>query len=356
MVTRRCNGVGDEGNETEVMRNYIRVVIVVFLIASGSSFVQAQNKTPATTPSYSPEKCTAAFYNRDSVALKMKGFRPWYDSVQHIQLRRQALQQKYFLATDRYLMATPDAGVKMNPQQQSEYNAAKKESETLQEQMSALSDQAARVGAEYMGPYYDSVYRTAVRISRQKNIPTVFEISENRQMPCPTDQMLMIDITNDIATSMGMKPHLLLVGTLNYDSLLRLMPGFAIRADSTLAEMNELNKALAPMDKEISAMQHELDSLRPTLSGRKIAARENAIAAKQDERDTYRGYELYKIDVRDSLRTSPYRKKLRAATASAAKEQNCLKYYDQSIAHDLWTTDEAEFVDLNASIAGKLRL
>lgn len=333
----------------------MKTILLCSLLFAATVTIVAQTPAPKSSPSYSPEKCTAAFYSRDSVALQMKGFRPWYDSAQHVQRRKQELQQKYFVATDRFLMATPDSGVKMTSTQQSEYNSAKKETEKLEAQIAALNDQAARVGAEFMSPYYDSIYRTAARISKQKNIPVVFEISENRTMPCATDQMLMIDITNDIAMSLGFKPHLLRVGTFNTDSLLRLMPGYAPRADSTLAEMTVLNKSLAAMDAEISIMQHELDSLRSGLSNKKIRDREAAIAVKQEERDIFRGYELYKIDLKDSLHTAEYRKKFRVAAASAAKELNCTKYYEKEAAHIYWTSQEAEFVDMNAEIAEKLK-
>lgn len=324
------------------------------LLSAATVIAVAQNPAPKSSPSYSPEKCTAAFYSRDSVAMQMKGFKPWYDSVSHIQSRKNELQKKYFVATDRYLMATPDSGVKMTPSQQSEYNSAKKETETLLSQIRALTEQSYNIESQYMMPYYDSIHRTAERISKVRNIPIFFEIGENRQMHCPTDQMLMIDITNDIAMSLGFKPHLLRVGTFNADSLLRLMPGYAPRADSTLKEIDVLNKSLKVMDDEIAKMQHELDSLRSGLSNKKIRDREAAIAAKQEERDIFRGYELYKIDLKDSLHTAAYRKKFRVAAASAAKELNCTKYYENEAAHIYWTSQEAEFVDMNAVIAKKL--
>jgi Skp family chaperone for outer membrane proteins len=325
-----------------------------YLVLLATLEVAAQTPASKTSPSYSPEKCTAAYYNRDSVALKMQGFRPWYDSINNIYIRKNELQKKYFLATDRYLMAAPDSGEKLSEQQQSEYNSAKKETEMLDAQIHKLNEQMGKVMSERMTTYYDSIQRAAGRIAKQRNIEIVFEIGENRQMFCPTDQMLMIDITNDISVSLGQKPHLLRVGVFNTDSLLRLMPGYSKMADSTVADMKIFNDAVAKKDAEIAKMQHELDSLRPTLSNKKIKDKESQIAAKQEERDIYRGYELYKVDLKDSLRTSSYRKKLRSAAAEAAKDAGCLKYYDSSIAHDYWTTDEAEFVDLNASIARKL--
>ncbi|HTF04343.1 MAG TPA: hypothetical protein VK826_09965, partial [Bacteroidia bacterium] len=142
--------------------------------------ISAQNKTQQPSPAPSAEDCIIGFYVRDSVAMQMPGFKPWYDSVQHVQLRKQELQKKYFLATDRLLTATPDSGATVTPQQQSEYNAAKKETETLNARMHAMTDQMYQLSTKYLDPYYDSIARTAARISKQQNMAFVFEIGENR--------------------------------------------------------------------------------------------------------------------------------------------------------------------------------
>ena len=285
----------------------------------------------------------------------MNGFKVWYDSIQHIQLRKQLAQQKAFLATDKMLMAEPDSGAVVSPKQQSEYNAAKKESETINKQIDKYDEQIIQLTATRLMPYYDSLARTATRISNEQNMAAVFEIGENRPMTCPNDQVLMVDITNDIARSVGVKPVLLRVGVFNSDSLLRLLPGYAVLADSTAAERKTLEGELAVMDQEIEGMQRELDSLQPSLSKRAIKAREEKIAEKKDLRAIHSAYETYKLEERDSVRTVSYRRKLRSAVVIAAGEYHCIKYYDKEIAQNYWTSKEAEFIDLNAAIAPRLK-
>ena len=116
-----------------------------------------------------------------------------------------------------------------------------------------------------------------------------------------------------------------------------------------------MNKTLAATDLEIQKLQSELDSLRPTLSKRKIKDREEIIAAKQGLRDIHRGYESCKIDMEDSIRTVVYKRKLRSAAPLAAKELNCQKHYDNAAARTYWTPQEAEFINLNTVIAAKLK-
>lgn len=287
--------------------------------------------------------------------MQMNGFKPWYDSLTHVQVRKNELQQQFFFATDRMLTATPsDSGVAMTPAQQKEYTTAKSESEKLDVQIKAKTNQMDRITKEHLNFYYDSIARVANRIGKERNLKAVFELGENHPMTCPTDQMLMIDLTNDISLALNFKPHLLRVGVYNSDSLLRLLPGYAVLADSTREELTTLHAVLAVKDSAIAKKQHELDSLRPTLSQRKISTREDEILELQDERDGYRGYELYKIDQRDSARCSSYRKQLRTALSAAAKEKGCLRYYESDVAHVFWTTQEAEFIDLNGLVAIKL--
>ena len=329
------------------------LLYLLFLVETFT--VVAQTPTPKSSPSYSPEKCTAGYYVRDSVAIHLPGAKPKYDAIKASQKKLDSIREAQIPATDKLLTAQSDSVKSRTAAGKNEIAVAKKQISILKlDSMAEINN--IRKQYDLLGPTYKIVDHKADSIGKARGMSQVRESNDNSPMICPTDQMLMIDITNDISVSLGMKPRLLRVGTFNTDSLLRLLPGYAKLADSTLAEMNVFNNELAKKDAEIAKMQHELDSLRPTLSNKKIRDREAQIAAKQEDRDIYRGYELYKIDVRDSLRTSSYRKKLRSATAVAAKEQSCLKYYDQSLAHDYWTTDEAEFVDLNAAIARELGL
>ena len=328
---------------------FISAVFIFF-----TSIACGQQKSASEAP-LRAEDCTVGFYTRETIALQLNGFKPWYDSIQQIQLRKQELQKQNFLATDRYLMAVPDSGTTPTPQQQNEYKSSKKETESLTAAILAMNQQITTLSIKHLQPYYDSIALIAVKLAKQMNMAPVFEISDNRPMNCPSDKMLMVDITNDIALAFGVKPNLIRIGTFNTDSLLRLMPGYAALADSTLAELTYLNKTLAAMDLEIQKLHSELDSLRPTLSKRKIKDREEIIAAKQELRDIHRGYESYKIDMEDSIRTVMYNRKLRAAAPIAAKELNCQKHYDNAAARSYWTAQEAEFIDLNSVIAEKLK-
>ncbi len=339
------------------MRHLFFRIWFVSLIVSVSSVALAQKTQPkpASSPSYSPDQCMAAFYLRDSIAIQLPDARPKYDAIKASQKKLDDIRDQQIPATDRMLTAQSDS---VN----SKTDAGKKEIQSAKSGVLGLRNDSIveieniRKQYDLLKPTYKIVDWTADSIAKARGMKQVRESADNSPMICPTDQMLMIDITNDIAVALGVKQHLLRVGTFNQDSLLRLLPGYAKLADSTLAEMKVFNAGLARRDAELAKMQHELDSLRPGLSNKKIKDREEQIALKQEDRDIYRGYELYKIDMRDSIRTSSYRKKLRAATATAAKEQNCLKYYDKVAAYNYWTAKEAEFVDLNGEITEKLGL
>jgi len=326
-------------------KSHLAAIILIVFVAIGKA--HGQNGSSSA--------CTVAYYTKDSVAIKMPGFRMWFDSIQHIQTRKQIVQQKAFLATDKMLMAEPDSGAVVGPKQQSEYNAAKKESESINKQIDKYDEQIILLTVTHLMPYYDSLARIASRISKQQDMADVFEIGENRPMICPNDQVLMVDITNDIARSVGVKPVLLRVGVYNSDSLLRSLPGYSVLADSAVAERKILDAELEKMDAEITRMQHELDSLQPSLSKRAIQAREEKIAEKKDLRAIHSAYETYKLEERDSVRTVSYRRKLRSAVVIAAREYHCIKYYDKAIAQNYWTSKEAEFIDLNTGIAPKMR-
>lgn len=332
-----------------------RILIVYLLLGSQlSTFAQKTQPKPASNPSYSPEQCMAAFYLRDSIAIQLPDARPKYDAIKASQKKLDEIRDQQIPATDRMLTAQSDSVKSKTDAGKKEIKSAKAGVLVLRND-SLVEIENIREQYELLQPTYNVVDWTADSIAKARGMKQVRESADNSPMICPTDQMLMIDITNDIAVALGLKPHLLRVGTFHSDSLLHLMTGYTFLSDSTKVEMAAFNKMLAQMDGKISSMQRELDSLRPHLSRKKIRGREADIAAKQEERDIYRGYELYKIDVKDSIRVSSYRKKLRMAAASAAKEYGCLKYYDIELAHDYWTTDEAEFIDLNAAIAAKLQ-
>src|SRR5688500_16357379 len=74
----------------------------------------AQNKSETPPPTYSSDDCTLAFYAQDSVAMRMKGFKPLFDTAAAMQKRLSVLQEQSFAATDKMLVMTPDSGEVLN--------------------------------------------------------------------------------------------------------------------------------------------------------------------------------------------------------------------------------------------------
>ncbi len=327
--------------------------LLIFLLCF-SITVSAQNKSGQATPSYSPEQCTVGFYSRDSIAIKTKDGKPHYDMIALSNKKLEAIRAQQIIVNDQWLTVKDDSVLSSTAAGRKKQEAALKAVLNLQAD-SLIEIMQIRMEYDAMKLLYSRIDFVADSIGEKRGVKQVMDLSQNSNMICPTDQMLKIDSMNDIALALQLKPKLLRVGTYNGDSLLRTMPGYAILADSTKTELEQLNKTLAVMDFEINRLQHELDSLRQSLSNKKIKTREKVIAEKQEERDIFRGYEFYKLDVRDSIRTSVYRKKLRIAVAGAAKAQTCTKYYEFEVAYLYWSANEAEFIDLNKTIAEKLK-
>lgn len=315
----------------------------------------AQNKPQTPPPSFSADQCTIGFYSRDSVAIKTEQGKPHYDAMAVCNTRLNDIREKQIPATDRLLTAQGDSAAAKTAEGKKKVDAAKKEvnqlrTDSLGEEKNIREHEAA------MNPLFLIIAKVADSISRARGFKQVREAGDNSPMICPNDQMLMVDISNEVAIAMNLKPTLARIGTYNADSIMRFMPGYAKYADSTKAEMAEYNRILAEKNRVIDLKQHELDSLRPNLSKRQISTREKEILELQDDRDIFRGYELYKIEVRDSLRTKEYRLRFRKALATAVKSENCFRAYDEDVAQSLWTAKEAEFVDLNAFIVKQLGL
>jgi hypothetical protein len=313
-------------------------VLIVFTLLSGWAI--AQKTTPSPPPAASPDQCLIAFYTRDSIAIQFAEAKPKYESIQKSHDNLHAIREKQIPAMDRVLTTNSDA--------------AKTEVSTLKKD-SIAEEQNIVKQYSLLQPTYGKIDAIADSIGKARGVKQVREAADNSAMICPTDQMLMIDITNDVALAMGVKPKLAKIGIYNMDSLMRLMPGYSIIADSIVIERNRFEKILAGKDSVIQARQHELDSLRPALSRKQISLREGHIANLVDDRDTYRGWELYNLDMRDSVATKSYRDKFYRALAETHKQYGCVKSYEYARAHAEWKPEEAEFIDLNATIAKKLR-
>lgn len=328
--------------------------LVIFLVFAYCENVLSQ-KTTSASQQFSPDQCTIGFYSRDSVAIKTAQGKPHYDAMAVCNTRLNDIREKQIPATDRLLTAQGDSVAAKTAEGKKKVDAAKKEVNQLRND-SLNEEKNIREHEAVLNPLFLRIAKVADSVGRARGFKLVREAGDNSPMICPNDQMLMVDITNDIAIAMNLKPTLARIGTYNSDSLMRLIPGYAKYADSTKEEMVQYNRILTEKNRVIDSKRHELDSLRPDLSKRQISTREKEILELQDERDIFRGYELYKIEVRDSLRTKDYRLRFRKAVATAVKAENCFRAYDDEVAQSLWTAKEAEFVDLNAIIVKQLGL
>lgn len=324
------------------------LLLCLFLVCC--AHLVAQTPAPASSPSYSPEQCTIGFYTRDSVAIQLPGTKPHYDVINSSNKSLYYIREKLVIATDHWLTVKDDSMKKSNEQQAALEHVVELQADSLIEVMQIQN------AYEKLKPAYAKIDHVADSIGKSRKLKQVRDVGDNSEMICPPDQMLMIDITNDIAIAMHVKPKLLKIGVCNSDSLLRLMPGYAVLDDSSDMEMMALKIDLAVKQMLIDDKQIELDTMRKEWSRKQINNREKEIAELQDEYDTYRGYETYKLDVRDSIRKQEYKKKFRVALAAAVKEQGCFRVYDMRDPHQDWTAKEAEFIDLNPTLAGKLGL
>lgn len=309
----------------------------------------AQSTAPAHTPASSPDQCRIAFYTRDSVAIQLPDGKPHYASIDKYEAELLAIRIEQIVVMDKWLSLRDDS------------TKTKKEKDAALAQVTALrkdsisKEQLIAKEHALLLPTYKKVDHVADSIGKAKKVKQVREAADNSAMICPTDQMLMIDITNDVAIAMGVKPKLVKVGIYNMDSLMRLMPGYDSIAEILRIDRDIFEMKLAVMNAAIDQRQHELDSLRPTISRRQISTREKDLYAMRDERDFFRGNELYKLDMNDSLQTKEYRVKFYKALSETHKQYGCNHSYEYARAHADWTKEEAEFIDLNAEIAEKLK-
>lgn len=291
---------------------------------------------------------------RDSIAIRLPETKPHYEAIVAANKNLYNIRAKQVIVYDRWLTLKDDSSKNSNAAGKKEIDAALKEVTNLR--ADSLKEEA-KITSAYtkLKPAYAKVDHVADSIGKSRALKQVRDVGDNSEMICPPDQMLMTDITNDVAIGLHLKPKLVKIGLYNADSLMLLMPGYKALADSTAKELLLLQMELAMMQVPIDAKQLELDTMRKSWSRKQISNREKEIAQLQDEYDTYRGYELYKLDIRDSLRTQAYRKKFRAALTASIKEQGCYRVYEIHEPQTDWTAKEAEFIDLNAIIAEKLR-
>jgi Skp family chaperone for outer membrane proteins len=345
-------GMARKSKAQKVLRAHFlmkRSFTYLLLFCSVLSFAQ----TPAPEATASPEQCLIGFYQRDSIAIRLPGAQPQYDIINAANKNLYNLRAKQVIVYDRWLTMKDDTSKNSTAAGKKEVETALKEVTDLRAD-SLKEEKKIHNAYAQLKPVYAKVDHVADSIGKSRGLKQVRDVADNSEMICPPDRMLMTDITNDVTIGLHMKPKLVKIGLYNADSLMRLMPGYKILADSAAMELLALQRELAIRQLPIDEKQRELDTMRKTWSRKQIANREKEIAQLQDEYDTYRGNELYKLDVRDSLRTEAYRKKFRAALAASIKEQGCFRVYEIHEPQTDWTTKEAEFINLNATIAAKL--
>jgi Skp family chaperone for outer membrane proteins len=326
------------------------VLLLAFLLNSPlATILVAQNSLPP-----SPDQCIIGFYDQDSIALRMKGFRPLHDSVTVLRAHLTDLQNQQFVATDRLLRLTPSDSTAAVPAQTSnEIAEAKKEVAALNKRMTAAQQNIDAYVAKHIQPYYSKIAKAADTVSQRRKLTAAWEINAIPKLPCASDQTIMIDLSRDIAVQLGITYYAFRVGIFNRDSLLRLMPGCTAILDSFNVERRKLDSTLAPYNRAITDKQRELDSLRPKLSKRNIAQREKEIQDLTDQRDELRGWQLLAIDNKEGERLKPYNARLNSALLEVKKEQNCRHLFEHTMFIP-WTSEEVEYVDINPFVAERL--
>ena len=277
-----------------------------------------------------------------------------YASIKSSEENLNVIREKQIPAMDRLLTAQGDSAKSKTPEGKKAIQTAKSEvlklrDDSLKEEVNIAFQRKSLI------PTYNKIKVVADSIGKVHRVKQTREANDNSPMICPTDQMIMIDIGNEVALAMGLKPKLVKVGIFNQDSLMRLMPGYARIADSLNFDRVLFEAKLAKMNAEIEKEVHELDSLRKDLSKREISRREEHIRGLTDERDVYRGWTLYNLDMADSLATKNYRDKFYKALQETHKQYGCVVSQSYERAHADWKPEEAEFIDLNAEVAQKLK-
>lgn len=328
------------------------LTLFVFSVFLGNGLSAQIPLTPG--PATATDSCLIGFYDQDSIALRMKGFRPLHDSVTVLRARLTALQNQQFVATDRLLRLTPSDSMTPVPAQTSkEITEAKKEVAALDRQMAAAQQKIDAYVAKHIQPYYNKIAKAADSVSQRRQLTAAWEINAIPKLPCASDQTIMIDLSRDIAAQLGMTYYAFRVGVYHRDSLLLLMPGYAAIRDSFALERHKLDSVLAPYNREIAAKQRALDSLRPSLSKRNIAQREKEIQDLTDKRDELRGWQLVAIDNKEEARMKSYNARLSAALNQVQKEQNCRHLFEDT-QFIPWTDKEVEYVNIDPFVAAKL--
>lgn len=144
------------------------------------------------------------------------------------------------------------------------------------------------------------------------------------------------------------------VGFYNSDSLLALMPGYQACVDSTQHYHNAAQIQLASLEKQKADKQHEIDSCKGKDSPIINHLRNTQLLQIQDNIEAYKSYCASEMRTIDSTCKAPYEQKLLDAKNKAVTETGCAVAYKESVARSLYKPEEAEFIDLNLSIARKL--
>lgn len=167
-----------------------------------------------------------------------------------------------------------------------------------------------------------------------------------------------VNISKDVAkelqtpTTVSAKKR---VGYCNYDSLLKLTPGYQAAFDSSNNFQLIFDKQLMKMQEDLSKKQKEFDSLRSQSSPLINSHREQQI---QDLTENIAAFEEVAAEEKKIIDAAVFQKvyeRLDMAIYIASRENNCVIAYDTFEVHKIWTEKEAEFIDLNKEIAGKLR-
>lgn len=146
------------------------------------------------------------------------------------------------------------------------------------------------------------------------------------------------------------------IGYYNGDSLLRLMPGYLGCLDSTRMYNDSVRVQIAKMEKDRTAKQREMDSLKGKDSPLMRKLREEQLRQITENIGQFQRKASAESRTLDSLRKAPYEQRLFEAKNAAAKKNNCTAVYDKKAINLSATVTETIYLDLNAAVAEELHL
>lgn len=179
-----------------------RAGIFTFLVFSATFLFAQKKKADAPIAATSQPDCTMAFYIQDSVAVHLSGYIALSDSAVTLRKTIDSLKADLMVANDKMLHQQNDSTVSILGKELHKKSLAAAESRNITDEITSQENQLNGMNQKMQTRYYDTIASVAKRVALSQNIMQLTEINSNWRMNCPTDQMIMVDITEAIVAEL----------------------------------------------------------------------------------------------------------------------------------------------------------